>query len=273
MSNFSSGYALTTAGAKLMADVEAGKLTLKLTKMQLGSGQANTIDDYATRSALFVPQNTMIITSITTEDVGDVRTCLLTTSLTSEAVEAGYEATELGIFAQDSTGEEILYGVCYDSTPGYIACKTDGNNVQMVFHVRIVTTSKAMVELVLPKTAEELVALAQENSAKAIDCATAAAKSASDASTSNSYAQAAMVSAADYASKAKNSATDAASSATAASTQAAAAAASQSAIADVQVSVEKMYRAMYYDIVGPPPEFMVVANFIVGAGPAAMASS
>lgn len=273
MSNFSSGYALTTAGAKLMADAEAGKLTLKLTKMQLGSGQANTADDYATRSALFTPQNTMIITSITTEDVGDVRTLLLTASLTSDAVESGYEATELGIFAQDSAGEEILYGVCYDSTPGYIACKTDGNNVQMVFHVRIVTTSKATVELVLPKTAEELVALAQEKSAKAIDSATAAAQSAADASTSNRYAQFAMSSAADYASKAKSSATDAASSATAASTQAAAAAASQSAIADVQVSVEKMYRAMYYDIVGPPPEFMAVANFIVGAGPAAMASS
>lgn len=273
MSNFSSGYALTTAGAKLMSDVNAGKLTLKPTKMQLGSGRANTVDDYATRSALFTPQNTMIITSITTEDVGDVRTCLLKASLTSESVETGYEATELGIFAQDSTGEEILYGVCLDSTPGYIACKTDGNNVQMVFRVRIVTTSKATIELVLPKTAEELVALAQENSAKAIDSAASAGKSATDASTSNSYAQAAMSSAADYASKAKNSATDAASSATAASTQAAAAAASQSAIADVQVNVEKMYRAMCYDIVGPPPEFMAVANFIVGAGPAAMASS
>lgn len=273
MSNFSSGYALTTAGAKLMADAEAGKLTLKLTKMQLGSGQANTADDYATRSALFTPQNTMIITSITTEDVGDVRTCLLTASLTSEAVESGYEATELGIFAQDSAGEEILYGVCYDSTPGYIACKTDGNNVQMVFRVRIATTSKATIELVLPKTAEELVALAQEKSAKAIESAAAAARSAADASTSNGYAQAAMGSAADYASKAKSSATDAASSATAASTQAAAAAASQSAIADVQVNVEKMYRAMCYDIVGPPPEFMTVANFIVGAGPAAMVSS
>lgn len=206
MSNFSSGYALTTAGAKLMADVEAGNLALKLTKMQLGSGQANTVDDYAARSALFAPQNTMVITSVTTEDVGDVRTCLLKASLTSETVESGYEATELGIFAQDSTGKEILYGVCYDSTPGYIACKTDGNNVQMVFHVRIVTTSKAMVKLVLPKTAEELVALAQENSAKAIGSAAAAASSASSAATSNTYAQLAMSSAYDYATKAQKAA-------------------------------------------------------------------
>lgn len=206
MSNFSSGYVLTTAGTKLMADVEAGKLTLKLTKMQLGSGKASTIDDYATRSALFVPQNTMVITSITTEDVGNVRTCLLKASLTSESVETGYEATELGIFTQDSSGKEILYGVCYDSAPGYIASKSDGNNVQMDFAVRIITTSKATVELVLPKTAEELVALTQEKAAQAIGSAESAATSASEAATSNSYAQAAMGKASGFASNAAESA-------------------------------------------------------------------
>lgn len=206
MPNFSSGYALTNAGAKLMADVEAGKLTLKLTKMQLGSGQANTVDDYAVRSALFAPQNTMVVTSITTEDVGDVRTCLLRASLTSESVDTGYEATELGIFAQDRTGKEILYGVCYDENPGYIAGKPDGNNVQMDFAVRIITTSRATVELVLPKTAEELVTLTQEKAAKAIESAESAATSAANAETSNSYAQLAMGKAGGYASDAAASA-------------------------------------------------------------------
>jgi hypothetical protein len=273
MSNFSSGYMLTNAGAKLMADVEAGKLTLKLTKMQLGSGQTNTVDDYATRSALFVPQNTMVITSITTEDVSDVRTCLLKASLTSEAVEAGYEATELGIFAQDSAGKEILYGVCYDSAPGYIASKSDGNNVQMDFAVRIITTSKATVELVLPKTAEDLVALTQERAANAINSATAAAKSAASAEENNSYAQLAMSSASSYAGKAAESASAAASSASAASGQAASASASRAASESASEKAEKMYRAMRYDIIGPPPEYMNVANFIVGAGPEAMASS
>ena len=200
MPNFSSGYALTNAGAKLMADVEAGKLMLKLTKMQLGSGQANTVDDYAVRSALFAPQNAMVITSITTEDVGNVRTCLL------ESVETGYEATELGIFAQDSSGKEILYGVCYDSAPGYVPSKYDGNNVQINFAMRIITTSKAIVELVLPKTAEELVALTQEKATKAIESAESAATSASDAATSNSYAQLAMSKASGFAGDAAESA-------------------------------------------------------------------
>lgn len=199
MSNFSSGYMLTDAGAKLMADVNAGKITLKLTKMQLGSGKVNTVDDYATRSALFAPQNTMVITSITTEDVGDVRTCLLTASLTSEAVEIGFEATELGIFARDSSDKEILYGVCYDTKPGYVPSKHDGNNVQINFAVRIITTSKATVELVLPQTATDLVALAQQDAAKAIEAAESAATSATNAETSNSYAQLAMGKASGYA--------------------------------------------------------------------------
>ena len=273
MSNFSSGYALTTAGAKLMADVEVGKLTLKLTKMQLGSGQANTVDDYAARSALFTPQNTMVITNITTEDVGDVRTCLLKASLTSESVETGYEATELGIFAQDGTGKEILYGVCYDSAPGYIASKSDGNNVQMVFGVRIITTSKATVELVLPKTAEELVALTQEKAAKAIESAESAATSATNAETSNSYAQLAMGKAGGYASDAAAAAAAATSSASSASTASQQVDTARSAAETARAKAEQYYRAMRYDIVGPPPEYMTIANFIVGAGPEAMASS
>lgn len=192
MSNFSSGYMLTDAGAKLMADVNAGKITLNLTRMQLGSGKADTVDDYATRSALFAPQNTMVITSITTDDVGDVRTCLLTASMTSEAVETGFEATELGVFARDGSGKEILYGVCYDTEPGYVPSKYDGNNVKINFAVRIITTSKATVELVLPKTEADLVALFQQDAAKAIEAAESAATSATNAETSNSYAQLAM---------------------------------------------------------------------------------
>ena len=36
---------------------------------------------------------------------------------------------------------------------------------------------------------------------------------------------------------------------------------------------ERFYQSMRYDIVGPTPEYITVANFIVGAGPAAIASS
>ena len=45
------------------------------------------------------------------------------------------------------------------------------------------------------------------------------------------------------------------------------------AAANAIASAERFYRAMRYDIAGPPPEYMTIANLIVGAGPAAMASS
>lgn len=196
MANFSNGYILTKAGAALMADVEAGKLPLELTKLQLGSGTTSSIDNYLTSTALVNPQNSMVITSIDTEDAGEVRTCLLKATLTSEAVDSGYEATELGIFAQDSSGKEILYGVCYDENPGKIASKNDGNNVLMEFALRIITTSQAVVELVLPQTAEELVALVQDKAIQTVE----AARNAAD---SNSYSQLAMSKANDYADKAE----------------------------------------------------------------------
>lgn len=45
------------------------------------------------------------------------------------------------------------------------------------------------------------------------------------------------------------------------------------AAAKAIASAERFYRSMRYDIVGPTPEYMTVANLIVSAGPAAMASS
>lgn len=270
MANFANGYTLTTAGAALMADVEAGKTTLKLTRVQLGSGSVNAITGYESRSALVAPQNSMTITDLTTEDVDTVRTCKITVSLTSDKVETGYNATEIGIFANDSTGTEILYGVCYDANAGYIPSKTDGNNTTITFILRIVTTTKATIELVLPKTAQELVTLVQDKANKAIDSATAAAKSESEASGSAAKAALSATAAAGYSDSAKASASTAATNASTATTQATASAASATAAASTEEKVAEMYKAMLFDIIGPPPSEMDHARFIVGAGPAAM---
>lgn len=270
MANFANGYTLTTAGAAIMADVEVGKTTLKLTRVQLGSGSVNAITDYESRSALVAPQNSMTITDITTEDVDTVRTCKITVSLTSETVETGYNATEIGIFANDSAGKEILYGVCYDENAGYIPGKTDGNNATITFILRIVTTTKATIELVLPKTAQELVSLVQDKANSAIDSATNAAKRASEASDSAANAALSTTAAAGYSDSAKASASEAAASQTAAKASETVAAESASSAVSTEETVAAMYVAMLFDIVGPPPSEMDHARFIVGAGPAAM---
>lgn len=270
MANFANGYILTTAGAALMADVEAGKTALKLTRVQLGSGSANTITDYESRSALIMPKNSMTITDITTEDIDTVRTCKITISLTSEVIKNGYNATEIGIFANDANGKEILYGVCYDENAGYIPSKIDGNNTKITFVLRIVMTTKAKIELALPKTAQELVTLVQQKANDAIDSATAAKNSASDASYSAAKAALSTTTAAGYSDSAKSSASKAAASQVAAKTSETSAANSASSAASTEETVTAMYKAMLFDIIGPPPSEIDHARFIVGAGPAAM---
>ena len=71
MANFANGYVLTKKGAALMADVEAGKLSLKLTRVQLGSGTVNRTSDYDSRTALVTPQNSRPITALPAPDASD----------------------------------------------------------------------------------------------------------------------------------------------------------------------------------------------------------
>ena len=61
--NFTTGYILTKTGEALQAKAEAGT-ELKLTKMQLGSGTAATVDDYYERTTLIEPKNAMTISEV-----------------------------------------------------------------------------------------------------------------------------------------------------------------------------------------------------------------
>lgn len=68
----------------------------------------------------------------------------------------------------------------------------------------------------------------------------------------------------------RTAADEAKASETAAKASETAAAASQKAAADDESKVAAMYKAMLFDIIGPPPSEMDHARFVVGAGPAAM---
>ena len=95
----------------------------------------------------------------------------------------------------------------------------------------------------------------------------------SDTKAASNAAIDAKNSAQTYADKASGSAAASQQSASTASQQADAASASRLVAEIASVQAERFYRAMRYDIAGPPPEYMTIANLIVGAGPAAMASS
>lgn len=165
--NFTTGYILTKAGEALQAKAESGT-ELKLTKMQLGSGTTVSVDDYYERTALIEPKNAMSISEIkqvTTEK----NLCVVIAVLTNAAVDTSYTASELGLFAQDTDGTEILYAVSYDSNPTYIASKDDGTDITMKFYMYIVSTSEINITLTLPKTAEEIATVAAGYAAKAAE--------------------------------------------------------------------------------------------------------
>lgn len=117
MANFSGGYILTAKGEALQAQVEAGELELNLTKMKIGSGTVESIQDYYNRTDLIQPQNSIAITSKETATSGEQNSCILTASLTNNAVESSYAASEIGLYALDSLGNEMLFAVGYDTNP------------------------------------------------------------------------------------------------------------------------------------------------------------
>lgn len=182
--NFTTGYILTKAGEALHAQVEAGT-TLKLTKMQLGSGTVTTVDDYYERSTLVEPQNAMSIAEIQ-QVTAEKNMCVATAVLTNAAVDTSYMASELGLFAQNTDGTEILYAVSYDDHPSYIASKNDGTDITMKFSMYIVATSEITITLTLPKTAEEIATVAAGYAAKAAE---SEAKAKQLEATANDYLQ------------------------------------------------------------------------------------
>ena len=169
MANFKSGYILTTAGKALQAKVEASETTLKLTKMSLGDGTVSSIDDYADKTDLVSRKYDMIVSKIEAKTVG----CTVLASVNSQAVDAGFDVTELGLFAQDGD-DEILYCVSYDEDAMYVPGKSDGSAVECEFAVYIQFATAEKIEIVLPTDVSEIVKWVENNTVK---CEEAAEKS------------------------------------------------------------------------------------------------
>ena len=237
MANFSGGYILTAKGEALQAPVEAGELELNLTKIKIGSGTVASIQDYYNRTDLIQPQNSIVITSKETSTVGEQNACILTASLTNNAVESSYVASEIGLFALDSSRDEVLFAVGYDTNPSFIPDKNTGTEITMTFRFMLLVTTADKVTLTLPTTAEELVTLVQEKVAAAIDSAASASASAITVSAAVANAQAAATAAENSASLATTQTSNAtAAAASAANAQTAAESARDSAVSSANAA-------------------------------------
>ena len=204
MANFSTGYILTKAGEALAAKVAAGTTTLNLTRMKVGTGTAESTQDYLERADIFSPKNSMVIGSKEPVEVDGAQICEIKATLDNSTVDSGYVATELGLFANDTDGHEILYAVAYDKDPMYIPAKSDAANVTIEFDFYLYTATADQVTLVLPRTTEELAALAQDSAAQAKEAAAAMDEAKANLETYKNAAETAANEAAASATKAEN---------------------------------------------------------------------
>lgn len=277
MANLINGYRITDRGKKLQAAVEAGgKLTL--TRMQVGDGTIDSLDDYNDATGLIRSKYNVMITS--TEQVGT--SVKVVGSIDSSAVDAEFYPKELGLYAKDSDGE-FLFAVTYDEGAQPVPAKMDAAAIEDVFQIWIAISDRATIEVVLPTDAAEIVKMVQDNALKSIDAADQAAKSESSATAAATRAETEAKNAVASAASAEQSASSAAETAasiaqttaadvTEAKNQASAAASSAQTAQEAKATAEELYRRFCIDIVGPPASAMNEADLFVAPGAAAMAA-
>lgn len=114
---------LTAKARDLHAKVEAGELTLNLTKIKLGSGTLENTDNVDTMTDIKHVEQEVGISAKTPKEGG---ICSITGIITNSSVNVGFYVKELGLFAQDESGTEFLYAYMTDARPDYQPSKDYG---------------------------------------------------------------------------------------------------------------------------------------------------
>ncbi len=103
------GFSLTEKGFALQAKINAGKTTLKFTKISIGSGVAGN----GVPSDLVQKEKDLTIGSITPEG----QLVKIVTTLTNEGVQKAFKEREMGLYAQDPNEGKIMYAYMIDQDP------------------------------------------------------------------------------------------------------------------------------------------------------------
>jgi len=109
MANWS-GFTLTNQGQALQAKINAGKTTLRITRLGLGSGTASNV---MTLTGLVKQEQSISIGSIETEN----NKVIIKTTLNNKNVSRAYEQREMGLFATDPNVGEVLFAYMIDNNP------------------------------------------------------------------------------------------------------------------------------------------------------------
>lgn len=135
---------ITKKGLALQAKVEAGTV-LKFTKMALGSGKPT---DLATATALASLKQNLAIAS---KGVNN-NTCIVYATGTNIGVTTAYQASELGLYAQDPDLGEILYAVTTDDTPDTVPSNSSATVITQRIGLAVAVSASSTVSVVLSTT-------------------------------------------------------------------------------------------------------------------------
>lgn len=140
-----SGSMLTTKGQSLQAKVDAGETKLILTKMKVGTGVLPEGQSVANLTDLIAPLKNVGISAISAVD--NITT--VTGVMTNIGLTTGFYARELGLFATDTNGTEILYSIIFDSAPDYFPPEGGAVTVSEEFAYHIIVSNAANVSAVI----------------------------------------------------------------------------------------------------------------------------
>ena len=136
------GLQLTNKGIALQAKVQAGT-QLHITKLKLGSGVVPGGTDIKTLNDLIAPEQNLGIGG--KEAVDDY--CKISSTISNTGLEAGYYVRELGVFAQDPDGGEVLYAYTTDGAPDYLPAGGGSTVISQEFSVMIAVDDVDNIEV------------------------------------------------------------------------------------------------------------------------------
>ena len=121
---------LTAAGKNLLAEVQGGAEKITFTKFVFGSGSYSSSENIADRSSLKEPKQEFPVSSRTVENKSTVTLlCILTNKASDDDIlTEGYTIREVGLYARNAAGNEILYCLSTAATPDMMPAY-DGHSI------------------------------------------------------------------------------------------------------------------------------------------------
>ncbi|WP_064579447.1 phage tail protein [Streptobacillus moniliformis] len=172
MSNYL-GWILTNEGRNLLGRAIAHETKINFTKFKIGSGFNNGDDKTLTELIDF--KNEFPVNSYTTKNDGIVEFIFVVSNRDksgSSIINEGFKIKEMGIFAQDDTGKEIMYAYNKGDEGDYLPAYNGKNAIDIVQKCIIIVDQQADLNIKIDSSLTYLTVEEFENYKKSLKFAT-----------------------------------------------------------------------------------------------------